>query len=238
MADKTFSNTRTKATWKPRVSDEDLPFYERGEGRDTYLGLGDETPAFLSDPGRNPVFNLPYANAGRAKTSEDDSARSNDGPGNPVWSDGGTESSALGREDAPSNDDSDEAEGDEALHRVQLLGLEDLPEGVFLDYSIVGGYNNNAVELSWRIDDPAYSLQWAALKTFTGMQLKYVTPKKRSPLIFALADEDAYVYCDESPCLECIFMCKRGFVLYARISGLGIVKIPLTRASAYWESRA
>lgn len=227
MADKTFSNTRTKATWKPRVGDEDLPFYERGKGCDAYLGLGDETPAFLSDLGRNPVFNLPYANAGQAKTGEDGSAWPDDNPENP----------ALGREATSLNGDPEEAGNNEALSRVQLLGLEDVPEGVFLDYSIVGGYNNNAVELSWRIDDPAYSLQWAALKTFTGMQLKYVTPKKRSPLIFALADEDAYVYCDESPCLECVFMCKRGFVLYARINGLGIVKIPLTRASAYWESR-
>lgn len=237
MADKTFSNTRTKATWKPRVGDEDLPFYERGEGSDTYLGLGDETPAFLSDPGRNPVFNLPYASAGRAKADEDESARSDGSLENPARSSGGPETARPGCEGASSNDDPGETGDDEALCRAQLLDLEDVPEGVFLDYSIVGGYNNNAVEFSWRIDDPAYSLQWAALKTFTGMQLKYVTPKKRSPLIFALADEDAYVYCDESPCLECIFMCKRGFVLYARINGLGIVKIPLTRASAYWESR-
>lgn len=245
MADKTFSNTRTKATWKPRVGDEDLPFYERGEEGDAYLGLGDETPAFLSDPGRNPVFNLPYSNAGRAKAGESDFARSDGSPEKPARSGDRPKdcpkTAALGCDGASSNDssndDPEKTDGDEVLHRVQLLGLEDLPEGVLLDYSIVGGYNNNAVELSWRIDEDAYALQWAALKTFTGMQLKYVTPKKRSPLIFALADEDAYVYCDESPCLECIFMCKRGFVLYARIRGLGIVKIPLTRASAYWESR-
>lgn len=197
MSAKTFSNTRTKATWKPRVNEADLPFYELSGSQESFLWLGDETPSSLSDPGRNPVFNLPYA---------------------------------------PKNDNQRSALG--PIEPTVLLELEDLPEGISLNYTIVGGYNNNAIEVSWSVDDPAYRLHWVALKTFTGMQLKYVTPKKRSPLIFALADEDAYVYCDESPCLECVFMCKRGFALYAHISGLGTVKLPLTRASAYWESRS
>lgn len=237
MASKTFSNTRTKATWKPRVNEDDLPFYEREDSREAFLGLGDETPAFLSDPGRNPVFNLPYADAGpdkkdarRPKPECGEDPRN----GSAVPPKEGSAASA----DEGCAGESHAAESGGTLQRVQLLGLDELPDGVFFDYSIVGGYNNNAVELSWRIDDAAYSLQWAALKTFTGMQLKYVTPKKRSPLIFALADEDAYVYCDESPCLECVFMCKRGFVLYAHVNGLGTAKIPLTRASAYWESRS
>lgn len=200
MSLKEFSNTRTKATWKPRVNEDDLPLYECADSHLTFLGLGDETPSFLSEPGRNPVFNLPYSKAAGC-VGEDGEKLSNTAP-------------------------------------ARLIRLEELPEGVFLDYSIVGGYNNNAIEVKWVIDNPSYSLQWVALKTFTGMQVKYVTPKKRSPLIFALADEDAYVYCDESPCLECIFMCKRGFVLYAHVNGLGTVKLPLTRASAYWESRS
>ena len=57
-------------------------------------------------------------------------------------------------------------------------------------------------------------------------------PKKRSPLVFALADEDAYAYCDEDPCLECIFMCKRGFVFLAYVEGFGLVRLPLERAVA------
>ena len=192
MSLREYSNTRTKATWKPRVQDADLRFVTCPDRGATYLGVGSGERVHLSEPGRNPVFNLPYASMD--------------------FDDGSCE--------APS-----------------FLGVEDLPAGVSLDYAIVGGYNNNAIEFSWRVNDPENAPLWVALKTFTGFQVKYLTPKKRSPLIFALADEDAYVYCDESPCLECIFMCKRGFVLYACLDNLGIVRIPLERASAHWESR-
>ena len=112
----------------------------------------------------------------------------------------------------------------------EATAARELPPGIVLDYAIVGGYNNNAVKLVWDIDRPGCSLAWAALKTFTGVQLSYVMPKKRSPLVFALADEDAYAYCDEDPCLECIFMCKRGFVFLAYVEGFGLV--PLERAGA------
>ncbi|MGN0959399.1 MAG: hypothetical protein ACI4OC_01490, partial [Coriobacteriales bacterium] len=54
----------------------------------------------------------------------------------------------------------------------------------------------------------------------------------RSPLIFALADEDAYVYCDKAQCQECIFMCKRGFAFYAFFPEAGLVRLPLSRATA------
>ncbi|MFR1640014.1 MAG: hypothetical protein ACLSVD_13165 [Eggerthellaceae bacterium] len=110
------------------------------------------------------------------------------------------------------------------------------------------------MECSWRISDDRFRIQWIALKTFTGSQLKYVLPKKRSPLLFALADEDAYVYCDKDVCLECTFMCKRGFVFYVGVEDMQdgthrtsdqngapltslIVRLPLTRMSPYWESR-
>lgn len=186
MAEKTYSITRTKATWKPRVTSADLPFFLQGES--TLLGMAGPSPASFSDPGRNPIAELPYADAA--------------------------------------------AEGAQGL-----MQPEDLPAGMSFDYAILGGYNNNAVKISWSIADERYKLSWVALKTFTGFQVKYVLPKKRSPLVFALADEDAYVYCDESPCLECVFMCKRGFVAYACVENLGIVRLPLERASAHWESR-
>ena len=141
-----------------------------------------------------------------------------------------------------------------ALERMELTELDALPEGIEFDYRILGGFNSNAVECSWRISDDRFRIQWIALKTFTGSQLKYVLPKKRSPLLFALADEDAYVYCDKDVCLECTFMCKRGFVFYVGVEDMQdgthrtsdqngapltslIVRLPLTRMSPYWESR-
>ena len=93
-----------------------------------------------------------------------------------------------------------------------------------LNYQILGGFNNNAMEVYWNTNEESGELLWVALKTFTGYQLKYVTVGKKQPLIFAFADEDAYAYCDYSPCKECVFRCKHGFVLYAFFTKIGIVE--------------
>lgn len=115
------------------------------------------------------------------------------------------------------------------------LGPDALPKGAALSYRIVGGYNANAVEVHWELPPNAagptgepLQLHWVMLRTFTGLQVKYPLPGKRPPLVFALADEDAYVYCDEPVCRECTFRCKQGFTLYAAIGGLGIVRVPLS----------
>ncbi|MEG1512255.1 MAG: hypothetical protein RR362_00885 [Raoultibacter sp.] len=115
---------------------------------------------------------------------------------------------------------------------LRVTEAEKLPANIKLDYRIIGGFNNNAITVSWEIEDALYTLHWIALKTFTGMQMKYLLPHKKPPVIFALADEDAYAYCGEDPCLECVFMCKRGFVIYAFIEGFGLVRLPLTRMVA------
>lgn len=218
MSERTYSITRTRATWKPRVTDDDLPFYRCSSCGRVYQGVTGRRPAVFTGTGRTLVAEPPYA---------------------------------RDMQEAP-------ACCGQAMERIGFVELDEMPEGVRLDYRILGGYNSNAVECSWSITDERYSVVWAALKTFTGTQMKYVLPKKRSPLLFAMADEDAYVYCDESPCLECTFMCKRGFVLYVGIADAEqgahawtahdeqeadapltsfIARMPLTRMSPYWESR-
>lgn len=188
-----FSLTRTRATWKPRVTEADLPFFQDDAGN-TLLGVAGTTEAFTSGTGRSLVHELPYS------TLET---------------------------------------GDGALpSAAPLLSRADLPEGVRLDYQINGGFNNNVVKVIWDVDRGVECrVEWAALKTFTGFQLKYATPKKRSPLVFALADEDAFQYCNKAPCEECTFKCKLGFVAYVKIAGLGIVRMPLERVSLLPLSR-
>lgn len=122
-----------------------------------------------------------------------------------------------------------------AMERLEPKQLAELPAGMRLDHRIVGGYNDNAVEFIW--DGPC-QLEWVFLRTFTGGCIKYPPPKKRPPIIFSLADEDAYAYCDESPCLECVFRCKRGFILYAYLSGVGLVELPIDRMDPYWQTAA
>lgn len=135
----------------------------------------------------------------------------------------------------PYQDDVDETGGIDGLAALPLLEVDALPEGVELDYAIVGGYDANAVEVRWHFPAEArgpegqpLTLRWVMLKTFTGLQVKYPLPGKKPPLVFALADEDAYVYCDEPTCKECTFRCKQGLVLYAAIDGIGIVRLPLS----------
>lgn len=125
----------------------------------------------------------------------------------------------------------------EAAETCRQVPLEALPEGVRLDYKIVGGYNDNAVQVTWEISKADCRLRWLYLRTFTGGVFRTIPEKKRPPAVFALADEDAYAYCDKSPCLECVFRCKRGFAVYAMIEGIGLVRMPLDRMSPYWETR-
>lgn len=123
--------------------------------------------------------------------------------------------------------------------KMELLTTKDpseVSDDILIDYKITGGYNENVVEVFWKIKSETISVEWVYLRTFTGGQLKYVTNPKKTSFVFALADEDAYVYCDEDPCLECTFRCKRGFEIYVYIKDKVLVKIPLERMHANWQS--
>ncbi|MCM8710930.1 hypothetical protein M2651_07810 [Clostridium sp. SYSU_GA19001] len=112
----------------------------------------------------------------------------------------------------------------------------EVSDEVLIDYRITGGYNENTVEVFWKIKKGTITIDWIYLKTFTGGQLKYVTNPKKNSFVFAMADEDAYVYCDEDPCLECTFRCKRGFEIYIHIKEKGLIKMPMERMHANWQS--
>ena len=100
------------------------------------------------------------------------------------------------------------------FERLEATGSEACEDRFDLSYDVVGGFDANALRVFWECAEGS-APRWIALKTFTGLQLKYVLPGKRPPLVFALADEDAYAYCDEDPCIACTFHCKRGFEIYA-----------------------
>ncbi|CAB1250005.1 hypothetical protein LN736_12335 [Clostridium sp. WLY-B-L2] len=123
--------------------------------------------------------------------------------------------------------------------KMQLLDAKspsEVSECVLIDYKITGGYNENAVEVFWKIKKRNVSIKWIYIKTFTGGQIKYVTNPQKTSFIFALADEDAYAYCDEDPCLECVFQCKRGFEIYAYMGAGVLIKVPLEKMHANWQS--
>lgn len=125
----------------------------------------------------------------------------------------------------------------EPLKSISIQKAQQLCPQVSIDYKIVGGYNDNAVQVFWNRTDVTVRPSWIYLKTFTGGYIKYLSEAKRPPMIFALADMDAFSYCDKSPCLECTFRCKRGFELYAYIGTVGLILVPLDNMSPYWETR-
>lgn len=106
-----------------------------------------------------------------------------------------------------------------------------------LSYTIFGSLNENAIKATWTCEDYYEKPLWVWLRTFTGGQLKYTTTRKRSPLLFGLADEDAYAYCDKDPCVECTFRCKRGFGLYYYFEKRGLIYLPLERMCARQQTK-
>jgi len=111
---------------------------------------------------------------------------------------------------------------------------EDVSPDIEVDYKIVGGFNQNAVQVFWKTKELADKPEWILLKTFTGSYLKYLTAKKLPPVVFPLADEDAYVYCDNAICKRCVFRCKRGCVVYLYFKSKGLLEIPLDRITDYF----
>ena len=176
-----LSPTRTRATWKPGVFDEPIPFYGCNGCAAVFVGVdGGEGPQ-LTGGGRRPTIELPYAPAPDA-------------------------SACAG-----------------SLARLAAADAASCADAIELSYDVVGGFDQNALRVFWKMREDGCEPRWIALKTFTGMQIKYVLPGKRPPLVFALGDEDAYAYCDEDPCVSCTFHCKRGFELYAYVERVGLV---------------
>ncbi len=201
MSQQVFSATRSKASWKPRVTEADLPFFRCPNCGHVYQGITSGADIDYSGDGRSKIVELPYQNMEA-----------------PFCAACGT-----------------------PMEVMPLLDVGDLPEDITFDFQFRGGFNANCVKVKWNIKMGApYKIEWVALKTFTGTQLKYLTPKKYSPLTFAFADEDAYCYCDSDPCEECMFRCKYGMAAYIYVDGLGLVRMGFDRmrASGAGESDA
>ena len=122
----------------------------------------------------------------------------------------------------------------ERIILLEKQNIKGLPAGYGLDYEIRGGHNDNTVVVKWKADKEENAPLFLGLKTFTGLYLKYAR-SGRTEMRFALADLDAFVYCDKDPCLECTFRCKRGFSIFLYNAGLGLFELPIDKFSSYWN---
>lgn len=122
------------------------------------------------------------------------------------------------------------------LEPLEAAALE--PE-IRLDYQIVGGFNQSAVQVFWECGRAEDRPEWIMLKTYTGSYIKYLNEAKKAPLVFPLSDEDAYVYCDRPVCEKCVFRCKNGFTAFVYIKGrAALLEMPLNRTSDYFKTKA
>ena len=61
MIKQEYSKTRTRATWKPRVTAEDIPFFKDDESQTTFIGISGATDVYQTGTGRTLVAELPSA---------------------------------------------------------------------------------------------------------------------------------------------------------------------------------
>lgn len=121
-------------------------------------------------------------------------------------------------------------------HPMQLLQPQPVQGAtnlLNLDYEIVGGFNNNAIRVRWNTATDTPPL-WIALQTYTGVYLKHISPTKLPPVVFPLADEDAYAYCDKDVCEQCLYCCKKGCTIYAYTGEHIMITLTMDKISQYF----
>ena len=71
MIEQKYTITRTRATWKPRVTDADMPFFTDKDGN-TLVALSGDADAEYTGTGRTLVGEPPYAHLNDAVESNND----------------------------------------------------------------------------------------------------------------------------------------------------------------------
>lgn len=122
--------------------------------------------------------------------------------------------------------------GDSSLVEALGDGWEEVPpkmsdesEKYNIRYSIVGGPDNHCFEV-WVEGAEAdnHDIEWIYVRSVTGGQLKIVRPEKDAHVLCAMAEDDAYMFCTNDPCILCAFGCKIGFEFYAYSRSEGLIK--------------
>lgn len=95
---------------------------------------------------------------------------------------------------------------------------------------ISGGFESNTLTVNVGASphpmEPEHNLAWIYIYTFQGGQFTFLRPGELPVATFALAGNDAYVYCDRPVCKgnRCKFNCKRGFTAWCWCNQHGLWK--------------
>lgn len=92
-------------------------------------------------------------------------------------------------------------------------------------YSIVGGKDHHCFDV-WVEGAEAghHDIEWIYVRSVMGGQIKMILPEREAHVLFAMAEDDAYMFCTNDPCIMCSFGCKIGFEFYAYSKSEGLLK--------------
>lgn len=94
-----------------------------------------------------------------------------------------------------------------------------------LDYARRGAKNHGVITVAIRNKDGEVvdDIEWIVYRGYTGYQTRLFTEGRKAETVFALAEEDAYMFCTADPCLECNYACLVGMEIYAYSKKEGII---------------
>lgn len=92
-------------------------------------------------------------------------------------------------------------------------------------YAFIGGKNHHCVEITVDgADAGEHDIEWIYVRSYTGGQIRFIKPDDKAYALFAMAENDAYMFCENDPCIECAFACKVGFEFYMYSRSEGLLK--------------
>ncbi|MEA5002509.1 MAG: desulfoferrodoxin family protein [Christensenella sp.] len=122
---------------------------------------------------------------------------------------------------------------DQPMERLEICPDTSPDAAHGMRFCIFGGFANNTIRIE--VDGgnhpmgEDHCIEWIYLRTFQGGQMKVLPKKKDSAALFAMAEEDAYAFCDREICRmgweTCHFQCKRGHIAYAYCNVHGLKRL-------------
>ena len=110
--------------------------------------------------------------------------------------------------------------------KYSLLEIKPSSESAYrIDYARRGAKNHGVVTVEVRdeTNEVVTDIKWILFRGYTGNQIRYFNPDQKAETVFALAKEDAYMFCTADPCLECNFACLVGMEIYAYSEKVGLI---------------
>lgn len=94
-----------------------------------------------------------------------------------------------------------------------------------LHYAFIGGKRHHCVEVKVEcLTDAPHDIRWIYVRSYTGGQLRFIEENRAPEALLAMAEDDAYMFCQNDPCIECAFACKVGFEIFAYSESEGLLK--------------